>query len=610
MGTPIIKEHEAAYFLASIINTLQDSVVTIDLDGIITSWNPSAERLYGYPAKESVGRSLELVLKPEDFGPLRDRVEQIRNGHRVAVYDTYRLHRDGRTLRIEVTLSPVMDDQGVVIGVSTLARDVTEIRKTEEALAASESHLSAVMEAAVDFAIITIDEHGHISHWNSGAERMFGYSRQEVTGKHTNVIFTPEDQYGNMAEVEMDTARSIGRSIDERWHLRKDGSRFFASGVMTPIANAPAGSLVKIARDITDRKLAEEALMLSEHRNSLAVQSAGMGEWSWDLLYGTVNFSEQARNLFGTGEMPDTIGTNLILDHVYPADDEALRKQLAKALDGSYIFQSDFRIIRPDNQQVRWLNVYGRVVAHVGDHPSKMLGVIYDITTRKMLEKQKDDFISQASHELKTPVTAIKAYGDLLEESLSTHNVTGNRGLLAKLNGQVDRLIQLIQTLLDSSNLAEGKMRIHPRPTDLNSLVEDQINSAKAIASSHQIRTELASIGLVHADRQRIGQVVMNFLTNAIKYSPAGSEIIVSTTDEHDAVRVMVRDGGPGIPAHAIPFLFDRYYRVPGETSVKQDGFGLGLYISAEIIREHNGTIGVESVPGKGSSFHFMLPYS
>ncbi|WP_207515161.1 PAS domain-containing sensor histidine kinase [Longitalea luteola] len=607
-GNQLIKDDEAKFFLASVIDTMEDSVVTVNLHGIVTSWNKAAERLYGYPAKEIIGRSLLMVTFPNDFSDLLQKIEAIRQGKPIVLYDTYRIHKGGHYIHLEITLSPVKNDKGSVIGVSTVARDVTEFRRTEEALAASESRLRAMVEAAVDFAIITMDEQGVIIDWNSGAEIMFGYMKNEVIGSHTRIIYTKEDQQGLIPELEINMVKTTGRSIDERWHLHKDGSRFFMSGVMTPIHQGDIKGYVKVGRNITDRKLTEEALLLSEQRKSLAMKSAEMGEWEWDGETNLVKLSDQAALLIGLPDHHAQQEPDVLLNYIYPVDKHAVQEQLDAALNGLHIFNTECRIIRPDNRQVKWVNVYGRVLSHTGSQASKMIGVIYDITPRKLLEKQKDDFISLASHELKTPLTAIKTYSELLRENFEEVNEGQNVLLLGKLNSQVDRLVKLIQNLLDSSNFSEGRMKLYLQTFDLNAMVEEQLEALRSIAPDHHLIWKAGPIGLIHADRERIGQVLNNLVSNAVKYSPQQTDIVISTEDKQDKAMLSVKDQGIGVPPEEQQFIFDRYYR--GEHGPEAKGFGLGLYISAEIIKQHYGSIGVTSHPGDGSTFYFLLPYS
>lgn len=484
----------------------------------------------------------------------------------------------------------------------------TDLQKAQADLAISQSTLRAIIEAAVDFGIITLDEQGNILDWNSGAENLFGYSREEVLGQHTDLIFTPEDRHAGIPMLEIESAKITGRSMDERWHLHRDGSRFFVSGVMTPIRNAGIQCYVKIARNITDRKLAEEALIVAEQRKSLAVQSAEMGEWEWELSTNNVKISEQIIKLLGLPAEQHDIAPTDLLRHIFPEDEPMAREQLNAALDGLNILQAECRILRADKKHIRWVNVYGRVVAHDNEKPSKMIGVLYDITPRKLLENQKDDFISVASHELKTPVTAIKTYTELLQESIEKYATEKDVSLVRKLNSQVDRLIDLMQNLLDASNVNERGIKLHPQLFDLNEMIRNECEILKAVAPHHRITCKLSANPLLHADRERIMQVITNFVANAAKYSPKETEIIISTEDQLHQVLVSVRDHGMGIPDEVQQFVFERYYRGQRESSYK--GFGLGLYICAQIIKQHHGTIGLSSAPGQGSTFYFTLPYS
>lgn len=608
-GNQLIQDNDARFFLASVVNTLQDSVVTINLAGIVTSWSGSSEKLYGYKASEIIGKSLHTVMFPEDFEPLKESIKEIQNGRKVPTYHTLRLHKGGSTMQVEVTLSPVLNAAKTVIGISTVARDVTELFKTKAALTASESRLRAIIEAATDFAIVTLDADGIIIDWNAGAEQMLGHTRAEVIGQHTEIIFTPEDRYAGIPAIEINTARIKGRSLDERWHLHKNGSRFFMSGVMTPLKEGSVKGFVKIARNITDRKLAEEALMVSEERKSLAVHSAQMGEWEWDRGSGKVHISDAVQNLLGLPAESKVVTPRQLIDSVYQPDRTIIQEQVRTAFDGLQILQAEYRIVRADNKEIKWVNTYGRIIAQQDGRPSRMIGVVYDITSRKQLEKHKDDFIGMASHELKTPVTAIKIYNEMLQQNLASSASTKDLGMLQKMHGQVNRLIKLIQSLLDSSTISDGKIHLHPETFDINAAITEQLESYQRLAGNRSINWDSKPIPLLHADSDRIIQVITNFVANAIKYSPENSTISITTEDKLECVLVQVKDDGPGIDQESQPFLFDRYYRVPGENQ-SRDGFGLGLYISAAIIKQHMGTIGVESTPGKGSAFYFTLPYS
>jgi len=594
--------------LVSLIDSLYEPVIVIDTNGAIICWNKGAERLYGYPAKQVIDRPLSMVRFPNEFNGLLNRLAGIATGEQIVQNEILKAHRDGADVYMEITLSGITTADGKVIGACAVARDRTELRKTQVDLNMSDSLLRGILEAAVDFGIIVIDEAGIIIDWNSGAEIMFGYSKKEALGLNAAIIFTPEDRYASIHKKEIIVAKTTGRSSDERWHLRKDGTRFFMSGVMTPLRSGNITGYVKIARNITDRKLAEEALFLSEQQKSLALQSAEMGEWEWNLEGGRIKISEQVTALLGLSPDIDQLAVWELLQQVYPDDQEMVRRQVNLAVEGLNIFHTECRIIRIDNQQVRWINLYGRVVGQLTGQVSKMVGVVYDITSRKTLEKQKDDFIGLASHELKTPVTAIKSISDMLIDEIGSSPESYAVDLLKKLNGQVDRLISLIRNVLDTSVINEGMMKLKPETIDLNRLVEENLEALQAVSSNHHLIWQPAQIPLIHADRERVMQVINNFISNAAKYASPGTHITLTIEDLSDKVKLSVKDEGPGIPENEQHFLFERYYR--GDYNAQQKGFGLGLYICSEIIKQHHGFIGVQSRVGEGSTFYFTLPYT
>lgn len=232
-----------------------------------------------------------------------------------------------------------------------------------------------------------------------------------------------------------------------------------------------------------------------------------------------------------------------------------------------------------------------------------------DITKRKELERQKDDFIGVASHELKTPVTSIKAYTQVLKLRFKKNNDARSVELVDKMDFQLDKLTNLIGDLLDATKLEGDRLQFREAYFDFNKLVNEIIEEVQITSEKHKIRKHLSSSKTVFADRERIGQVITNLLTNAIKYSPHSKEVIVSTSYKNGEVKLCVQDFGVGIPQSKQDKVFERFYRISGPKEDTYPGIGLGLYISSEIIKRENGRIWVESIKGKGSTFCFCLPH-
>ena len=220
----------------------------------------------------------------------------------------------------------------------------------------------------------------------------------------------------------------------------------------------------------------------------------------------------------------------------------------------------------------------------------------------------REEFIGVASHELKTPLTSITAYGQILERQFGEAGDERNENLLHKLNHQSKRLRRMIDDLLDTSTLAENKLLLHKTSFDLNQLLMERTEELQRTSDRHDLVLLLQPLPLVTADRERIAQVFTNLVSNAIKYSPGSRNIVITSEQTPEGTKVCVEDQGIGIPAGAVDKIFERFYRVPDSGKEPVAGMGLGLYISAQIIQLHGGWMNVQSARGKGSAFSFTIP--
>lgn len=245
-----------------------------------------------------------------------------------------------------------------------------------------------------------------------------------------------------------------------------------------------------------------------------------------------------------------------------------------------------------------------------GDYVKNWVGTFTDIDDQKKVENEKDEFLSIASHELKTPLTSIKAYVQLLERKLKLDKDSAEAGYVTKVQDQIEKLNSLISDLLDVSKIENGKLKINKKPSNLEKVIDNAIETIlqthdedKVKIQWHGERPDL----LIPFDEIRIEQVLINFLTNAIKYSPQNNQVIVTTFVDEEEVKVSITDFGIGIPDFKQEAVFQKFYRVE-ESSLQFQGMGIGLYICSEIIKQHHGTIGLSSVFNEGSTFYFTLP--
>lgn len=305
--------------------------------------------------------------------------------------------------------------------------------------------------------------------------------------------------------------------------------------------------------------------------------------------------------------MPVFFGGNIFDQSiVHPDDREIERKLFQRCIDKPYtFFRDEFRMLHK-NGSYRIMEVGCINLAN----NSSIKGIIKnyrDITERRIIEKQKEEFIGIASHELKTPVTSIKAYTQILQETLEEKQDYVSAGLLRKMDNQIDRLTNLIKDLLDVTKITEGKLDLKNEPYDMNELIEEVIEDIQPTTRKHTIVKELQPLKPIVGDKEKVSQVLVNLLSNAIKYSPEADKIIVRTAITDEGVTVCVQDFGIGITDEMQKNLFQRFFRVLDESTSTFPGLGLGLFISTEIIKRQNGRIWVESAPKKGSSFCFIL---
>ena len=286
-----------------------------------------------------------------------------------------------------------------------------------------------------------------------------------------------------------------------------------------------------------------------------------------------------------------------------------LLSSLNNAEEQTGIFHAEFRTKSKTNSEFNWYSAFGRTVSHLDGRATRMAGVLYNITNRKILENQKDDFFGIASHELKTPVTSIKAYTEVLQEMAEDAKDQQSAALIDKLNRQVDRLTSLINNLLDTTKIFEGQLNIHPEDFDINGLIAERVEDMQPLTHKHNLLIHAGkNIPPVHADKDRIGQVLTNLISNAIKYSPNGGDIAIYSEMTGKELKVSVKDSGMGIPDQMKTKVFDRFFRVKHPHIHSYPGMGLGLYISAGIIRQHGGRILAADHQEKGTLIYFTLP--
>jgi two-component system sensor histidine kinase VicK len=361
-----------------------------------------------------------------------------------------------------------------------------------------------------------------------------------------------------------------------------------------------------ILQDMTLENKARKAFEDTYQRLEIALDAGKLGSYDLNLETGTMICSDQCKLNYGWPQDKSLTIADLI-DVIQADQRENVREQVRKAILNHTAYHSEYVITWPDGSS-HWMSASG--IPHYDEQGKviRIVGVTYDITERKIDEQRKNDFIGMVSHELKTPLTSLKGYVQLLHSKAKKQEDAFAVNALSKVDTQVNKMSTMINSFLNVSRLEAGKINLDKQEFDLNQLLKDTIDEAMMINPSHHIDLIPSGPVLIYADRDKIEHVVSNLLSNAVKYSPRGSTIEVQCMTLDDIVKVSVTDKGIGIKPIDAERLFERYYRVESNESKHISGFGIGLYLSSEIIQRHGGKIAVDSEFDKGSTFYFTLP--
>jgi signal transduction histidine kinase len=261
-------------------------------------------------------------------------------------------------------------------------------------------------------------------------------------------------------------------------------------------------------------------------------------------------------------------------------------------------------------QSEHWSIVISRPVRNESGAVAMVVTITHDITERLLTERRKDEFMSMASHELKTPVTSLKGFTNVLQRRLTKQGDAQGLHYLSRMDAQLDRLTALINDLLDIARMQSGKLTLREEAFALDALIEETVENVQAATSTHHLLIEGQTGMQVFGDYERMGQVFVNLFTNAIKYSPRADKVIVRLAREQDQAQaiVSVQDFGIGIDKAHHERLFERFYQVTDPEEKTYPGLGIGLYISSEIVARHHGHMWVESCKGEGATFSVALP--
>jgi PAS domain S-box-containing protein len=592
----------------TIFNNSQDAIINKTSEGDIINWNHAAERIFGYTADEIVGKNISIIIPNELKQEEDDIMQRIQHGERVEHYNSSRITKDKRTIPISITVSAVKDIDGNFIGTTIIARDITEQKFFSE----KNAMLAAIVDSSDD-AIIGKTLDGIITSWNKAAHKLFGYTENEVIGHHISLII-PQDRLQEEDELIASIRQSKKVEHYKTVRLTKVGLEIPISLTVSPILGV-FGEVIgasKIARDISEQQTSEEkqamlAAIVNSSEDAIISKTLNGIITSWN---------KAAHKLFGYTDK-EAIGKHISL--IIPT--ERLDEEntiISRIKEGLRVDHFETIRLKKDGGLIP----ISLSISPIKDYSGKITGaskIARDITEEidnrekiklyyDQLEKinsYKDEFIGLASHELKTPLTSITGYLQLLESTLKDEKP---KIFVKRAVNQARKLSSLVSDLLDMSKIQTGNLTLNLGVFDFNDLLDETIITIDDTVATHElelIRPDNQII--INGDKQRIEQVLINLVNNAVKYSPKADKVIMTVTDTDDNIKVAVKDFGIGIAKNQQKKIFSRFYRVD-DISPSISGLGIGLYISYDIVTKHNGRIWVDSEPGNGSTFYFEIP--
>jgi PAS domain S-box-containing protein len=629
---PPYKE-DAQQRLASIVESSDDAIISESLDGIVTSWNKGAERIFGYDASEVLGKHISLLAWPENQEDMPRLIEAIHRGERVDHYETTRRHKDGRQVFVSLTLSGILDAEGKVVGISKISRDISARKAADETLALQASLLDQVYEPIL---VRTLDD--RIVYWNKGAERVYGWNAAEAIGKISRELlqtefFEPELSVRKVLQTE-------GNWEGELSNLTREGTRRTMLSRWKKQQGIAGWEILETNFDITERKVALEqeeqtrAMVLADGKFRELIENAPDAILQVDPSGRIVIANRTAELIFGYSR-EELLGENV--DILVPAMVRGRHREHRASFARSPQLRPmgrgmELSALRKDGIEIP---VEISLSPLRRENGINVTAVIRDVSERRQTEAQlrslqtnymaelearqkeserlnllKSEFLASVSHELRTPLHTIIGFAELLGEEGEGPLNDKQKRFLQHIQEDSEHLLGLINDVLDLSKIEAGAMTLRIEHISLADAISDAVNAIRPRAAMKSLTLENRNTfaGLIAIDPMRLKEVFYNLLGNAVKFTPEGGNITLETEENGQFVRITVADSGIGIPADQLEQIFEKFYQVGYATSGVREGTGLGLAICKRLIEMHGGSIWIESRPGKGSSFHFTVP--
>ncbi len=616
-------------FVSAVLDTVGALVVVFDTAGRIVRFNRACEIASGYDFNILVGRFVwDRLIPDEDVPDAIDTFEKIRAGGVPAAFENRWVSRDGSIRRIAWSATALSDQQGQVGFIIATGIDVTVQRAAESTLRESEARYRQLIEGSLGM-VCTHDLEGNLLSINGHGASSIGRSTEQLVG-HSLLDFIPRERHRNLGTY---LKRIIATGEAQGLlHLEHTDGNIRVVAYRNKLIAVPDHKpyVLGFAVDITDQTRMEGRIRTLTRQSDSILESVGDGIFSIDLEGRVTVINSAASQMLGykAGEL---LGRDLhtAIHHSQPDGapyleaDSPITRSLS-SLETARVLDEVFWRKDGTNFPVEYV---ARPQIDVGSDPGsetvpgkssdksppKAIGVVVaftDTTERRALDRMKDEFISTVSHELRTPLTSLRAALGLVTGGALLARPEKMQQMLEIALDNTDRLVRLVNDILDLERISSGKSELQLTMCSVDDLLQRASDLQQAAAAKGSIHINCIASGTrVWADSDRILQTLTNLISNAIKFSPAGSDVLLSAhaIDENEVI-LEVSDHGRGIPPDKLDSIFERFQQVDASDSRAMGGTGLGLAICRSIITQHGGRIWATSQPGQGTTFHFTLP--
>ncbi len=604
-------------FVSTVLETMGALVAVFDTAGRIVRFNRACEEVSGYDFASLTGRYLwDQLIPPADVPKAIQNFERLRGGQVPASFENQWRHRDGSLKRIAWSATSLVDEQSQATFLIMTGIDVTVQRSAEGTLRESEARYRQLVEGSLGM-VCTHDLKGILLSVNTHGAESLGRSVAEMTGQSL-ASFMPS---GHRSEV-ADYLRGIVATGDAQGRLhicdRDDNVHVIAYRNKLIRLQDREPYVLGFGVDISEQVRAEEKLRALIHQSNSILESVGDGIYGVDLDGRVTVVNPAAAQMLGY-EPNELLGRNFhdLVLHTrtdgspYPATESPVLTTIHN-LDTIRVSNEIFWRKDGTSFPVEYV-ARPQIESTDAATPGKAIGVVVaftDTTERRQLDRMKDEFISTVSHELRTPLTSLRAALGLVTGGALATRPEKMQQMLEIAIGNTDRLIRLVNDILDIERISSGNAELHYAICPATALLERAVSLQQAAALKTNLRLTIDAGDVeVWADPDRILQALANLISNATKYSPPGGEINLTARNVDDkTAQFDVHDQGRGIPHEKLETIFGRFQQVDASDSRTMGGTGLGLAICRSIIAQHGGKIWATSPPGEGATFHFTLP--